>query len=100
MLGLSANVTSAHVEVPSKYEREPPNPEATKAPNGAAASLAQWRKPWGSRNHFGLDSPIVGGRMAGVGELCRPIRGYRLLLGAIVPRAYAAGLCDYRPFRG
>ena len=27
------------------------------APNGATASLVQWRKPWGSQKHFGWTAP-------------------------------------------
>ena len=89
---------SAHAEATSKCEREPLNSEATKAPNGATANIAQWRKPWGSRKHFGLDSPVVGGRNADAGELCRPIRGCGVLVCAMFPGLALLGYGTTAPF--
>ena len=47
---------------------------------------------------FRLDSPVAGGRMAGADELCRPIRGYRLLMCAMFPGLAPLGYVTIAPF--
>ena len=72
--------------------------KSTTAPNGATASVAQWRKPWGIAERFGLSSPVAGGRIDGADELCRPIRGCGVLMLAMFPGLTPLGYVTTAPF--
>ena len=89
---------SAHAEPRRSMSVSHRTAKSTTAPNGATASLAQWRKPWVIAERFGLSSPVAGGRIDGADELCRPIRGCGVLVLAMFPGLAPLGYGTTAPF--
>ena len=89
---------SAHAEPRRSMSVSHRTAKSTTAPNGATASLAQWRKPWVIAERFGLSSPVAGGRIDGADELCRPIRGCGLLMCGMFPGLAPLGYVTTAPF--
>ena len=89
---------SAHAEFRRSMSVSHRTAKSTTAPNGATASVAQWRKPWGIAERFGLSSPVAGGRIDGADELCRPIRGCGVLVCAMFPGLAPLGYGTTAPF--